>query len=132
MMHEEAEDVPSSDSYHNRSAHRIYSDLVGEEFEGSCRGYRRVQSKLWLLIYITKCMNEKLEKGLENIRSNFEGRIWKGMVNNTLYVESRASLRILQKSSRFKIVGYMSFPITVKGGTYKDKEGFSFQVMPVC
>ena len=90
-----------------------YKRLVGEEFTGRYAGdYNRNdwKSANWYTIKIDKTsMSDVLRSGLADIESKFEGKIWKGIWNNALYVREADHGKETKSARKFRIIGYNSF-----------------------
>ena len=94
----------------DHEATRYYRALVGEEFTGTWVGYHEQgepKSQLWIKVAISD-ESEKMAKGLQTITDTFEGRIWKGFDEDTLYIKSVEPVGV----ARYRIKGcrHFAFP----------------------
>ena len=119
-------------------AHKYYQELVGEIFTGSYNGeyYHRGDhdSRTWYKITIDD-MPSTMESGLAAIRDEFEGRIWKGFYNDTLYVRDIDHDIKEMSRAKFKIIDYNFFKFERRDFKepvkYTDNTCYFFIVQPI-
>ncbi len=114
-------------------ATEYYKALVDKEFTGKFNGHFHREDENscnWRKIKMTET-SDSMQEGLKSIKKKFEGRIWKGFHNGTLYVHSDSSDEELKRSTKFKIVEYKSFKFDKtwkEPEQYTDRHGFNFIV----
>lgn len=113
-------------------AQKYYDKMVEEEFDGTYEGIHTLSSVDWILIkYKEKDLPKEMREAIEDIASEFDGKIWKGFHNDKLYCKCGSKEKDLKEASRFKIVKVETFKFDEKDWrrkNYEDHRGFNFVV----
>ena len=80
-------------------------------------------------------MPPEMDRGLKDIVSNFEGRIWKGFHKGVMYInsEDHSDMRAIERAREFKITDFKILPFDKckEPEKYKDQFGCCFILEPL-